>query len=61
MEYFAADNMDEINSYMKKIAIDKREVILIKGEMISGLDNSHWPRDKKQKKKNWNKYILDRL
>jgi len=42
MKYFYSDDIKKINSFMKKNNIPKEEVVLIKGELISGLDNKHW-------------------
>jgi hypothetical protein len=42
-KYFSG-TLDEIEQYMLKECIRKEEVILVKGEMISGWENKHWPR-----------------
>jgi len=40
---FHAETIEKINEYMKRENLYPEDVILIKGEMVSGWDNKHWP------------------
>ena len=40
---FHAETMEEINDFMYNERLYPEDVILVKGEMISGWNNKHWP------------------
>ena len=47
MEWFHAETIEEINDYMTENEIPKDEVMLVEGQLISGINNKHWPKGRK--------------
>ena len=42
--HYSADTMEKINAFMEANDINKEDVWLVEGQMISGIDNKHWPK-----------------
>lgn len=43
IDHFSAETIEEINTFMDTHSIARDGVFLVKGEMVSNIDNKHWP------------------